>query len=85
MLVIANLALCAALVVVGVMNVRRCANDSDRLFLLGCLAAVCAFAAVLMTHVPSPGTCHGGSVRRCPGRSACTLVGHRQEGPGTED
>ncbi|MET3165091.1 UNVERIFIED_ORG: O-antigen ligase [Arthrobacter sp. UYEF10] len=76
MLVLANLALCTALVAVAILNLQRSAG-ADRLFLVGSLAAVTAFAAVLMTHVPSPGTTaiaalSAGALAAAPARSTDT-------------
>lgn len=55
-LLVANVMLCAAVVWAGVRNLRTVRNDSDRLFLVGAMAAVCSFALVLLTHFPTPGT-----------------------------
>jgi Flp pilus assembly protein TadD len=73
LLVLANLALCTAILWAGIRNLRR-STGADRLFLAGCLAAVSAFAAVLMTHVPSPGTIviaglSAGALAAAPSRS----------------
>ncbi|MHA7170245.1 O-antigen ligase family protein [Arthrobacter bambusae] len=56
LLVAANLALCTAVVWVGIRNIKRATNLDDRLFLIGAMTAVAAFGAVLFTHFPSPGT-----------------------------
>ena len=71
-----DLALCTAVVWLGILNIRT-STGADRLFLLGCLAAVTAFAAVLMTHVPSPGTTviaalSAGALAAAPPRSTHT-------------
>ncbi|WP_416404836.1 O-antigen ligase family protein [Arthrobacter sp. LFS091] len=55
-LVIANLLLCAAVTWLAFQNIRRAHLLDDRLFLFGSLAAVVAFAVVLFTHFPTPGT-----------------------------
>lgn len=55
-LLLANLALCGAVLWTGTRNIRRSGDKHEALFLVGAMAAACSFGLVLLTHFPSPGT-----------------------------
>lgn len=55
-LLLANLALCCAVLWAGTRNIMQSSDKDEALFLIGGLAAVCSFGLVLLTHFPSPGT-----------------------------
>lgn len=55
-LLLANLALCCAVLWVGTRKIMQTTDKDDALFLVGGIAAVCSFGLVLLTHFPSPGT-----------------------------
>jgi len=55
-LLLANLALCCAVLWAGTRNIMQGSDKDEALFLMGGMAAVCSFGLVLLTHFPSPGT-----------------------------
>lgn len=55
-LLLANAFLCAAVLWVGTRNIKSSQDVSERLFLVGAMAAVSSFGLVLLTHFPTTAT-----------------------------